>query len=310
MQKIVPNIWFNKNAVEAAEFYTRIFPNSRSRVQSRYPSENLPDFQKDFAGLPLTVALQIDDMEFVLINAGDEFRPNVSVHFMINFDPLFFAAETGVAANSREATLAARTALDNAWNSLSDGGRVLMDVGEYDFSPRYGWVEDRYGVSWQLILTDSEGEPRPFILPALLFGAAAQNKCRETIEHYLKVFANSAWGNIHTYPTAMGPATEENIMHCDFTLAGQWFVAMDSATEQTESFGCGVSFEVKCADQAEIDYFWEALSAVPEAEICGWLVDGAGVSWQIVPANMDELMERPNAHQKLMGMSKIVIDDF
>ncbi len=310
MQKIVPNIWFNKNALEAADFYTRVFPDSSFEVQSHYPSENLPDFQKDFAGLPLTVGLKIEDLEFSFINAGDEFRPNPSISFMVNFDPLRFAAESGIAANSEEAALAARRALDDAWNALSDGGKVLMELGEYDFSPHYGWVEDRYGVSWQLILTNPQGDPRPFIIPAFLFGADAQNKCRETVEHYLSVFPDAAWGNIFTYPAPMGPVNEDNIMYCDFRLAGQWFVAMDSGTEQAETFTCGVSFEVKCTDQGEIDHFWQALSAVPEAEICGWLADRAGVSWQILPENIGELMERPNAHQKLMGMSKIVIAEF
>ena len=310
MQKIVPNVWFNEKAVEAAEFYTKIFPSARYEIQSYYPSANLPDFQAAFAGQPLTVTLHIGDMEFTLINAGDEFRPNAAISFMVNFDPLFFSAAADNAADSDEAALAARSALDAVWNALSEGGKVLMKLDEHDFSRRYGWVEDRYGVSWQLILTDPAGEPRPFIIPAFMFGAAAQNTCRETVEHYLDVFPNSAWANIHTYPAPSGPVTRKHIMHSDFTLAGQWFVAMDSGTEQTESFTCGVSFEVKCVDQAEIDRFWEALSAVPEAEICGWLADSAGVSWQIVPANMGELMEMPNAYQKLMTMKKIVIAEF
>ncbi len=310
MQKIVPNIWFNKNAAEAGELYTHVFPNTTSKVTSSYPTENLPDFQKELAGQPLTVELTIEGFDLVLINAGPEFRPNPSISFMVNFDPLLFARARGIDPDSEEAAQAARDALDHAYTQLIDGGRALMELQEYDFSPYYSWVEDRYGVSWQLILTNPQGDPRPFIMPAFLFGAQAQNMCRETIDRYVSLFPDSAWGPVYTYPAAMGPVTEDHIMHGEFTLAGQWFVAMDSGNEQPESFTCGVSLEVRCADQAEIDRYWAALSAVPEAEQCGWLADQAGVSWQIVPASIGDLMQRPGAHGKLMEMKKIVIAEF
>lgn len=83
--------------------------------------------------------------ELTLINAGDEFRPNGSVSFMLNFDPLRFDHD------------AASAALDQTWAKLSDGGTALMDHGEYPFSPRFGWVQDRFGVNWQL-LSDRSGE--------------------------------------------------------------------------------------------------------------------------------------------------------
>ena len=300
MKTIVPHIWCDRNAVEAAEFYARLFPRTTWSIDSRYPHEGLLDFQKEFAGLPLTVGLSIDGFPMVLINAGSEFRPNLSISFMLNFDPLFFDDDA----------VAARGALDALWEGLTDGGVVRMEKGEYPFSAHYGWVEDRYGVNWQLMLTNPAGDPRPFICPALMFGGPAQNMCELAVSHYLDVFPNSGWGNRVTYPAPTGPATEASLMFSDFTLAGQWFVAMDSGVEQEESFTCGVSFEVSCADQAEIDHFWEALSAQPEAEQCGWLADQAGVSWQIVPQNMGELMERPHAFDTMLRMKKIVIADF
>lgn len=99
-------------------------------------------------------------------------------------------------------------------------------------------------------------------------------------------------------------------MYGEFRVGEQWFAVMDSGVEQPFDFGCGVSLEGQCADQAEIDSLWEALSAVPEAEQCGWLADRFGVSWQIVPANMGELMQRPDAYEHMMEMKKIVIADF
>ena len=101
-----------------------------------------------------------------------------------------------------------------------------------------------------------------------------------------------------------------SIMYSDFQLAGQWFVIMDAGGPQECTFNEGVSLVVNCADQAEIDRLWDALSAVPEAEQCGWCKDRFGVSWQIVPQNMDELMAIPHSYEALLRMHKIVIADF
>lgn len=85
---------------------------------------------------------------------------------------------------------------------------------------------------------------------------------------------------------------------------------MDSGVEQDFSFTAGVSLEVRCEDQDEIDRLWSALSAVLEAEQCGWLADKYGVSWQIVPKSMGDLMERPGAHATLLNQKKIVIAEY
>jgi predicted 3-demethylubiquinone-9 3-methyltransferase (glyoxalase superfamily) len=112
------------------------------------------------------------------------------------------------------------------------------------------------------------------------------------------------------YPEPTGPARAGGVMFSDFTLGNEWIAAMDSGVEQDFSFTEGVSLSVACADQEEIDRLWNALSSVPEAEQCGWCKDRFGVSWQIVPANMDELMQRPGAYQKMMDMKKIEIAGF
>jgi predicted 3-demethylubiquinone-9 3-methyltransferase (glyoxalase superfamily) len=99
-------------------------------------------------------------------------------------------------------------------------------------------------------------------------------------------------------------------MYSDFTLANQWFAAMDSAVEQDFAFNEAISLSVSCKDQAEIDYFWEKLSSDPQFEQCGWCKDKFGVSWQIVPENIEELMGKPNAYAHMMDMKKLVIADF
>lgn len=298
-QKIIPNIWFDRNADEAGEFYADVFPGATATVGARYP-DDVPDWQANFAGKTLTVDLVIDGYLLTLVNAGDEFRPNGSVSFMLNFDPLRFDEDRD----------AARASLDETWAKLSDGGTVRMELGEYPFSPRYGWVQDRYGVNWQLLLTNPEGEPRPFLIPQLMFCGPVQNMAREAAALYSSVLPDSGVGFVAEYPERTGPAAAGSVMFGEFRLAGQWFAMMDSAVEQDFTFTCGVSLEVRCADQAELDRYWNALSAVPEAEVCGWLADRYGLSWQIVPENMGELMSRPGAYAKMMEMKKLIIADF
>lgn len=298
-QRIVPNVWCNRNAEEAGAFYARVFRPATSTVGARYP-DDAPDWQGEFRGEALTVDVVIDGFLITLVNAADEFAPNPAISFLVNVDPLRYGGD------EREA----RADFDRMWDALVDGGEVLMERDAYPFSARYGWVQDRYGVSWQLILTNPEGEPRPFVIPQLMFCGPAQNRGREAVEWYRSLFEGSRLGLVAEYPEQTGPASAGSVMFGEFQLADQWFAFMDSAVEQPFTFVPGVSLEVRCDDQAEIDRLWGALSAVPEAEQCGWLADRYGVSWQIVPANLAELMTRPNAYEHMMAMKKLVIADF
>lgn len=148
-QKITPNLWFDGNAKEAAEFYVSVFPDSKITAASYYPEEGLLDFQKGLAGKELTVDFELNGNQFTAINAGPEFK-----------------------------------------------------------------------------------------------------------------------------------------------------------------FNEAVSFSIVCDNQDEIDYYWEKLSSVPESEQCGWCKDRYGLSWQVVPKNMEDLMKRPNAFANMLQMKKIVIADF
>lgn len=298
-QKITPNVWFNGNAQEAVRFYTSVFHDSRVISIEYYPKtseEGLADFQKDLAGEILTIEFNLAGRNFVAINAGPEFKPTQAQSFMVNFDP------------SRDDK--AREHLDQVWEKLMDGGTALMPLQQYDFSERYGWVQDRYGYSWQLILTNPEGEQRPCIIPSLMFGGPVQNRAAEAIDYYTSVFKDSKKGMSYPYGQATGPASAKALMFADFVLENQWFTANDSGVEQEVTFNEAVSFSVACKDQAEIDYYWDKLSKHPENEQCGWCKDQFGVSWQIVPANMDELMKRPGAFKVMMNQKKIVIADY
>jgi len=294
MSTITPCLWFNGDAEDAVNFYTSAFTDSAVWETSHYPTEGLADFQQELAETVLTVGFELAGQRFLAINAGKRFAFNESTSFMVNFDPSIDPD--------------ARHNLDALWNALIDGGSALMPIDSYDFSPRYGWLRDRFGLNWQLILTDPDGEPRPKIIPALLFGHHVQNRAREAAEYYASVFADSFLATDVRYSAHTGPAAAGSVMFSDFRLRDQWFVAMDAATRQHVSFNESVSFVVACADQAEIDHFWAALSAFPDAEACGWCKDKFGVSWQIVPANMNDLMKQPDAFEHLMAMKKLEID--
>ncbi|MCA9947436.1 MAG: VOC family protein [Anaerolineales bacterium] len=274
-QKIVPHLWFEKGAKEAAEFYATVFPHSK--VNSVTTLYDTPSGDVD------TVSFELWGQQFMAIGAGPLFKFNPSISFFVNFDP------------SREEN--ASQMLDAMWEKLSEGGKALMPLDKYPFSERYGWIEDRYGLTWQLILTNPEGEPRPPIVPSFLFVGDVCGQAEEAINTYLSIFENAKQGMMARYPEGMEPDKAGTVMFADFMLENQWFVAMDSAHEHQFNFNEAISLMVYCDTQAEIDAYWEKLSAVPEAEQCGWLKDKFGVSWQIVPTEMDEMMSKGTPEQ-------------
>jgi predicted 3-demethylubiquinone-9 3-methyltransferase (glyoxalase superfamily) len=288
-QKIVPHLWFDKEAVEAAEFYISVFENSKITHKSKI--SDTPSGDCDIVGF------SVMGYNFMAISAGPLFKFNPSISFMINFDP------------SRDAN--ARKRIDHVWEKLSDGGNVLMPIDKYPFSERYGWIQDKYGLSWQLIYTNPEGDERPVVIPSLLFVGNLCGKAEEATDFYISVFNHSKRGVIARYPAKSEPDKEGAIMFTDFSLEGQWFAAMDSVLEHKFTFNESISFMINCKNQNEIDYFWEKLSAVPESEQCGWVKDKYGISWQVIPENMGELLERKpeKTTPAMLGMKKIIIED-
>lgn len=268
MQKIVPHLWFDTEAREAAELYRRVFPDSE--ISSVTTLTDTPSGDCD------VVSFRLCSYEFMAISAGPLFRINPSISFIVNFEG---------------ADPAAAERLDRTWDALAEGGAELMPLGEYPFSKRYGWVQDRFGVSWQLILSGPEGDPRPPIVPSLMFTGEVCGRAEEAAGFYLSVFSeDSERGQVARYPEGAEPDEPGTIMYSDFRLHDGWLAAMDSARAHDFGFNEAVSLMVNCADQAEIDRYWERLSAVPEAEQCGWLKDRFGVSWQVAPAAMGEMM--------------------
>jgi predicted 3-demethylubiquinone-9 3-methyltransferase (glyoxalase superfamily) len=274
-QKIVPHLWFDTEAKEAAELYTSLFP--QSRITNVTTLRDTPSGDCDI------VSFELAGFELMSISAGPLFRLNPSISFMLNFDP-------GQDPRAREN-------LDTVWDKLSAGGTPLMPLDKYPFSERYGWIQDRYGLTWQLILSDPAGEPRPFVVPALMFTGVGAGRAEEAIDFYISLFRDSRRGMTARYGAGMEPEREGTLMFADFMLAGQWFAAMDSAREHNFVFNEAISLLVRCDTQAEIDDFWGKLSALPEAEQCGWLRDRFGVSWQVAPTDMERMMAEGSPEQ-------------
>jgi predicted 3-demethylubiquinone-9 3-methyltransferase (glyoxalase superfamily) len=273
--KIAPHLWFDKEAKEATEFYCSLFPDSKIK--------NISTITDTPSGDCDIVSFELWGQPFMAISAGPLFRFNPSVSFMVNFDP------------SKDPE--AEKHLNTVWEKLSEGGTSLMPLGEYSFSKRYGWLNDKYGLSWQLILSDPGGEERPFIVPSLLFTEKVWGKAEEAVGFYTSVFKNAKQGGIYRYPAGMEPDKEGTVMFSDFMIENQWFAAMDSAREHGYTFNEAVSFMIYCDTQDDIDYYWEKLSHFPEAEQCGWCKDKYGLSWQVSPTVMNEMMTKGTREQ-------------
>ncbi|MGV9001404.1 MAG: VOC family protein [Candidatus Saccharimonadaceae bacterium] len=149
------------------------------------------------------------------------------------------------------------------------------------------------------------------ITPNLWFNGNA----KEAAEYYVSVFPEAKILSVENYPNSIKEGLADfqlelagKPLTVEFELLGMKFVGINAGPEFKLSEA--VSFSIDCEDQAEIDYYWDKLSKVPESEQCGWCKDQFGLSWQVVPKNMGELMQRPDSFAKMMEMKKLVIADF
>jgi predicted 3-demethylubiquinone-9 3-methyltransferase (glyoxalase superfamily) len=282
MRNITPHFWFNRAAKEAVALYVSLFEDSRivgETVIEDTPSGDVECIQFELAGQP-----------FEAISAGDEFPFNPSASLMV-------ACETEAEVN-------------RLWAALSPGGEVLMELDAYPFSPRYGWLNDKYGLSWQLMLSKDAAQR---ITPSFLFSGPACGRAEEAARFYASIFPDSGVDLVSLYAEgeATVPAAKAN--YVGFRLSGQNFAAMDNGFDSDFTFNESFSLIVSCDDQAAVDFYWDKLSAVPEAEACGWLKDRFGISWQIVPTRLGELMSSDDPARAervkiaMLGMKKLDI---
>jgi predicted 3-demethylubiquinone-9 3-methyltransferase (glyoxalase superfamily) len=269
MRKITPHLWFDKEAKQAAQLYTSLIPNSKiTKVNTLH---NTPSGDCDI------VSFQLAGHPFMAISAGPMFKFSPSVSFHIKCKT--------------------KDEVHTIFGKLSEGGKVLMPLGSYPFSERYGWLEDKYGLSWQVILA-AQGEAKQRITPVLMFVGKVCGKTEEAIISYAEIFKHApgaSEGGTNTnilsrYGRGEEPDREGTVRYASFMLLGQEFGAMDSARDHKFAFNEAISFIVPCETQTEIDYFWDRLAADPKAGQCGWLKDKYGLSWQITPTIMNEML--------------------
>lgn len=270
---IYPCLWFNGKAKEAAEFYCSVFNNSRITADT-----------------PMVVTFESAGQKFMCLNGGPEFSINPSISFFVIFET--------------------EQEVDEAWQKLAEGGKILMPLEKYEWSEKYGWVQDHYGVSWQLALGKIEEVGQNFT-PTFLFTGEQSGKAEQAIEFYTSIFKNSSVEGILKY-NAEDHDVEGTVKHAQFSLGKKVFMAMDSSLPHNFGFNEAISLVVECKTQDEIDYYWSKLTEGGAENMCGWLKDKFGVSWQIVPEILGKLMsdqeKAPRVMQTFMQMKKFEIE--
>jgi predicted 3-demethylubiquinone-9 3-methyltransferase (glyoxalase superfamily) len=276
MQKITPFLWFDGDAEEAMTTWVPLFENAeilnRTSVEDGRPG----------GGESLMMGtIRLAGFEIMLLNGGPDHAITPAISFMVSCESI--------------------DQVDRLWEALSPGGEVLMPLDTYPFSERYGWLQDRFGVSWQLMHT---GTPQS-ITPCLLFVGDQFGRAEEAMTLYTSLFDDARIGEVSRDERGA-------INYGPFTLAGQDFVTMESDEQHEFTFTEGTSLFVSCTSQEEVDHFWNALTANGgQPSVCGWLKDPFGVSWQIVSTALMELMSDPDPEksqrvtQAMLQMTKI-----
>ncbi len=273
--QIYPCFTIKGKVAEAADFYIDAFGNGKITQTS-----------------PYVIMINLSGQSFMLLNDGPSSLPNPSISFMVLGES---EAET-----------------EAYWNKLVIDGKILMPLDNYPWSKKYGWVQDKFGVSWQVYTGNSADTPQKFS-PTLMFTGDKAGKAKEAVHFYTGLFPDSNIQGILEY--AEGDGDEPGLVkHAQFKIKSYIAMAMDSSAEHGFTFNDAISIVVNCEDQAEIDKYWYGLTDNGGKEVmCGWLTDKYGVSWQIIPKNLGALMSNAgkgqHAMQALMKMKKIVIAD-
>jgi predicted 3-demethylubiquinone-9 3-methyltransferase (glyoxalase superfamily) len=264
MERIVPFLWFDDQAEEAVQLYTSLFDKSKIGMIRRYG-----DAGPGPKGKVMTLTFELERQTFMALNGGPTFSFTPAVSFFVT------------CRNEKE--------IDGLWATLSERGTVFMELQKYPFSEKFGWVGDRFGVSWQLSIDPREKK----ITPYFLFVGRQCGRAEEAVKNWVAQFPHSRTD--HVVRCGPGEDTPEGAVRlARFTLEGQSFMAADSGLPHAFTFTPAFSFFVNCRTQEEIDQLWEGLSRGGRMDQCGWLQDPYGVSWQIVPTVLGDLLGDPD----------------
>lgn len=256
---LYPCLWFDTQAAEAAAYYTSLFKDAVITESN-----------------PIVTMFRIGEKQFMCLNGGPKFSITPSIS-------LFAYCKNVEETNA-------------LWNKLIQGGSAMMEINQYPWSERYGWLKDKYGLTWQISVANP-GESES-IRPSMLFTGSVFGKAEETMRFYTSTFKNSSITRLSHYPS--GDVNEGKVLYAEFELNGYQAIAMDGPGDHAFTFNEGLSFVVTCETQDEIDYYWNTLSKGGEESMCGWLKDKYGVSWQIVPGILNDLMRDPQRSQRVV----------
>lgn len=275
VQLITPFLWFDQNAEEAVNFYISVFKDSQIHTTTRYSKEGAKASGMSEDSV-MTMAFQLEGQNFTAINGRPVFQITPVISFFVNCDSV--------------------QEIDRLWNKLSEDGMVMMELGSYPFAEKYVWIQDRFGVSWQLILSGRKQK----ITPCFMFTGDQHKSAEQAINLYTSIFPESKIIQLERYGKDVGP--EGAVVHCKFSLSSQEFIAMDSHELLPYNFNPAISMVVSCETQEEIDYYWDNLSqgGYENAQQYGWLQDKFGISWQIVPTILGNLLSNPGKAERVM----------
>ena len=273
-ENITPCLWYNGQAQEAAALYCSVFTDAKITAQS-----------------PIVTAINVSGHSITLLDGGPMYKPNPSISF-------FYICEK-------------EDELNKIWNAFSKEGTVLIPLDKYPWSEKYGWINDKFGISWQIALGNLSDVGQK-ITPSLMLTDKQYGRADEAIAHYSSIFKNVKVDGILRYGANELPDQEGKVKHAQFALNDQKFMIMESAAPHNFTFTEGISLTIHCETQKEIDYYWEKLTESGAESMCGWLKDKFGVSWQIIPTVLNKIMSDPakagKAAQAFMSMRKLNIE--
>ncbi len=269
MNRITPFLWFEKDMKAVTDFYMSAFPGSSLKGGGEL--ENTP------SGAVQMATLVLYGQEFSLMTAGPYLPFNPTVSFIVGCD------------STEE--------LDSLWGKIAPSGKVLMELGSYPFAEKYGWAQDQYGVSWQIMFSSAMKAPQK-IIPTLMFAGDVCGRAEEAVNFYTSIFKNSSVGYIQAYDGSE-PVNDERAKtkHAGLSLDGFNMAVMDSGRVSPLNFQQAVSFVINCENQEEVDYYYDKLKEGGNEVQCGWLNDKFGFPWQVVPAAMGKMMSTGTKEQ-------------
>ena len=251
--QIYPCLRFDGMAKDAAVFYCHVFENSTITAET-----------------PGRVSFLLNEQKFIAINGDAGEKPTMATSF--------FTTRKNAAQ------------VQAIWQQLIEGGTAVVPLAQYEWSELYGWVLDKYGISWQVALArPDDNRPQSFIA-SFMFCEQYQGRAAEAVDYYVGAFKNAAVAGVYKYPAG---DVAGQVANAQFVLNGTPFIAMDSRVPQTFTFTKGISNVIECNTQEEIDHYWNALTKNGKEAASGWCQDPFGVWWQVIPAVLEKLLQNP-----------------